>query len=152
MAGADPSEMIPAMRTRTIGHTASALLASVCLTGASALSASAAAPMKITNCSTAVSRPKSLTLTCADANTGLKGLAWSSFGGVTAQANGTFVTNTCEPNCAYAKILSYPVRVKATGSVSCKRGLRVYAKLQLQFTAKAPDSGTPRTWKLSCPI
>jgi hypothetical protein len=128
-----------------------ALLACAALSGALALSATAATPLKITNCYNAVSRPKTLVLTCGDANTALKGLSWSSFGGATAQGKGTFVTNTCEPNCASGKNVSFAVKVKATGSVSCKRGTRVYAKLTLQFTRHAPGPAVPRTWKLGCP-
>lgn len=128
------------------------LLAGVTLVAVFALSAFAATPMKITNCSAAVSRPKAIVLTCADANTSLKGLSWSSFGGSTAQGKGTFVTNNCEPNCASGKNLSYAAKVKATGSVSCKKGLKVYGKLTLQFTGKAPGPSVPRTWKLGCPV
>jgi hypothetical protein len=149
---AGPSEIIRDMRKLNRSALAGALLAGLLLMFAFALSASAAAPLKITNCYSAASRPKTVVLTCGDANTALKGLAWSSFGGSTAQGKGTFVTNNCEPNCASGKNLSYPVKVKATGSVSCKHGLRVYAKLTLQFTGKAPGPGVPRTWKLGCPV
>lgn len=140
------------MSTLTRTSLAGALLAATFLILGFALSASAAAPLKITNCFSAASRPKAIVLTCGDANTSLKGLSWSSFGGSTAQGKGTFVTNNCEPNCASGKNLSYAAKVKASGSVSCKGGLRVYAKLQLQFTGKAPGSGVPRTWKLGCPV
>jgi hypothetical protein len=131
---------------------ASALLAVAALVTALAVSAGAASSLKITNCNTALSKPKSVTLTCGDGNTVLKSLSWSSFGGSTAQAKGTFVTNTCKPNCAAGKNVSYPVTVKATGSVSCKKGVRVYGKLALRFTGRAPGSGVPRNWRLSCPV
>jgi hypothetical protein len=130
---------------------ASALLVAAALAAALAISASAASPLKITNCNRAASSPKLLTLTCADANTALKGMTWSSFGGAAAQGKGTFVMNTCEPNCAAGKDVSYPVKVKATGVLRCKHGLRVYGKLALQFTGRAPRPGVPRSWKLFCP-
>ena len=79
---------------------ASVLFAAAALIATFAIGASAAAPLKITNCNRAASQPKLLTLTCGDGNTVVKGLSWSAFGGTTAQAKGTFVTNTCEPNCA----------------------------------------------------
>ena len=72
-----------------------------------AISASAATPLKITNCNRASSRPLRITLTCADANTLLRSLNWSSFSGLTARATGTLVTNTCEPNCAQGRDVSY---------------------------------------------
>jgi hypothetical protein len=134
-------------------------LASVVLAAAilavGVMEASAASPVKITNCNTITSRPKLLTLTCGDGNTVLQGLTWSSFGGTSAQAKGTFVTNTCEPNCAAGKDVSYPVTVKATSPRACslrvKGTLRVYSKLALKFTGRAPGAGIPRNWKLGCP-
>jgi hypothetical protein len=131
---------------------ASAMLAAAVLVAAFAMSASAASPLKITNCNTASSRPKLLTLACGDGNTVLKGLSWSSFGGSTAQAKGTFVINLCEPNCAAGKDASYPVTAKASGQRSCKKGLRVYRKRTLQFTGRAPKSASSlKRWTLGCP-
>jgi hypothetical protein len=118
-----------------------------------AVAASASAPLKITNCNTAASRPKLLTLTCADGNTVLKALRWSSFGGRSAQGRGTFVTNTCEPNCAAGKDVSYPVAVKATSPRTCKKGVRVYNKLTVTFTGRKPSNSASLTrWTLGCPI
>jgi hypothetical protein len=132
------------------------LLASATLAGAiaavGAIAAFAASPLKITNCNQASSRPKSLTLACGDGNTVLKGLKWSSFGGATAQAKGKLEMNTCEPNCAAGKDVSYPVSVKATSPRTCKKGVRVYNKLTLRFTGRAPKSaGSLKNWTLGCP-
>src|ERR1700677_1755286 len=87
-----------------------------------ASAASAAAPVKITTCNKAVSRPKQMTLTCGDANTGLSKLKWSSFGGTSAKGSGTFETNTCEPNCAAGKVVRHPVTVAAGKPRSCGAG------------------------------
>ncbi|HWF32161.1 MAG TPA: hypothetical protein VG188_06365 [Solirubrobacteraceae bacterium] len=131
--------------------TASVLLAATIAISALSSSASAATPLKITNCNKAASRPKLLTLTCGDGNTALKNMAWSSFGGATASGKGTFVSNTCEPNCAEGKDVSYAVSVKATGSRKCK-GATVYAKLSLTYTgAKKPPPSEPRQWSFRCP-
>lgn len=142
----------PRMTTLRKHHlTACVLLALATVIAAFAISASAATPLKITNCNKAASRPKLLTLTCGDGNTVLKGLTWSSFGGATASAKGTFVTNTCEPNCSEGKNVSYPASVKATGSKKCK-GATVYAKLSLTYTgAKKPPPSDPRKWFFRCP-
>ncbi len=142
----------PRMTTLRRHHlTAGVLLAAAIVIAAFALSASAATPLKITNCNKAASRPKLLTLTCGDGNTVLKGLTWSSFGGATASGKGTFVTNTCEPNCSEGKNVSYPATVKATGSKKCK-GATVYAKLALTYTgAKKPPPSDPRKWFFRCP-
>ncbi len=130
---------------------ASCLLAGVIVV-ALAMSASAAPPLKITNCNKAASRPSLLTLTCGDGNTVLKGMSWSSFGGATALGKGTFVTNTCMPNCASGKNVSYPVSVSATSSKKCKGGVTVYGKLSLTFTgSRKPGPGVPRRWTFGCP-
>jgi len=132
---------------------AGALLAVAALIAISALPASASSPLKITNCNSAVSRPKLLTLSCGDGNTVLKGLSWSSFGGSTARAKGMFVMNTCEPNCAAGKAVSFRVSVKATDPRSCKRGLRVYNRVTLQFIGHSPTERNDFTrWTLGCPI
>jgi hypothetical protein len=140
------------MRLSRRNFLASATLVAAVLVAAFAISASAAAPLKITNCDTASSRPKRFTLACGDGNTVLKGLKWSSFGGATAQAKGTLEMNTCEPNCAQGKDVSYPVKLKATSPRTCKNGLRVYNKLMIQFTGRAPRSAsTLKRWTLGCP-
>jgi hypothetical protein len=130
----------------------SSLLAAALLIAAFSMSALAASQPKITNCVKASSRPKTVTLTCGDGNTVLKGLAWSSYGGASAKAKGTFVINLCEPNCAAGKAASFPVTVTASSPRSCKGGLRVYNKLSLQFPGRTPKStGGLSRWTLGCP-
>ena len=93
------------------------------MVAAGAMAASGAGTVKITNCNKASSRPKQVTLTCGDGNTALSGLRWSSFGGASANAVGTFETNTCTPNCARRK----------SGPLSGERqGIR-HAQLQARF-------------------
>jgi hypothetical protein len=133
-------------------HSRYLLAVAVLAVAIAASAASAASPVKITNCNKAVSRPKQMTLTCADANTGLSKLKWSSFGGTSAKGSGTFYTNTCEPNCASGKTVRYPVTVAASAPRGCKAGLRVYGKLQLKFTGKVPSSvASQKNWALRCP-
>jgi hypothetical protein len=138
--------------TRRISIIASCMLAAAIVIAALAMSASASTPLKITNCNKAQSKPKTVVLTCGDANTALKNISWTSFGGATAAGKGTFVTNTCEPNCASGKNVSYAVTVKATGSKKCKGGVSVYGKLALTFTGtKKPGKNIPRSWTGLCP-
>lgn len=139
------------MRLRAIQVLTSAVL----LVALLALAASAtlgASNVKITNCVKASVRPKTLTLTCGDGNTVLAGLHWSSFGGSVASAGGTFETNTCNPNCAQGKVVRYSVTAKASEPRTCKKGLRVYNKLALVFTGRAPSSAAGlKRWTLGCP-
>ena len=82
----------------------------------------------------------------------LTGLRWSSFGGASALATGTLQTNTCTPNCASGKFVRYPVAVRANSPRTCKGGLRVYDKVTLRFTGRAPSSaGSLKHWTLGCP-
>ncbi len=128
------------------------MLAAV-MVAAGATAATGAGTVKITNCNKAGARPKQVTLTCGDGNTALSGLRWSSFGGASASAAGTFEMNTCTPNCAEGKVVRYPVSVKAYDTRSCKRGLKVYNKLTLKFTARKPSSaGNLTRWTLGCPM
>ncbi len=129
-----------------------AVALAVALVSLAVVVASAASTVKITNCNSASSRPEALTLTCGDGNTVLSKLRWSSFGGVSAQASGTFEMNTCNPNCAGGKVVRYPVAVKAGSIRKCKAGLRVYNKLSLKFTGRAPKSTSGlKSWTLGCP-
>lgn len=127
-----------------------AIMGVVLVLGASATSA--ASGVKITNCIKVSTRPKMLTLTCGDGNTVLNGLRWSSFGGRSARANGTFETNTCTPNCAQGKVVHYRVSVNANSPRNCKARLRVYNKLTLRFIGRSPSSASSlERWTLGCP-
>jgi hypothetical protein len=129
---------------------AGTLAATLLVSGA--IVASAASTVKITNCVKASSAPKTLTLACGDGNTVLSGLRWSSFGGASASARGTLKMNTCEPNCAAGKVVSYPVAVQASDQRNCKQGARVYNKITLRFTGRAPKSANSlKRWTLGCP-
>jgi hypothetical protein len=124
----------------------------IALVSLSVMAAAAAPAVKITNCVSASSRPKLLTLACGDGNTVLSKLRWSSFGGASARASGTLEVNTCSPNCAGGKVVRYPVAVTAGSIRKCKAGLRIYDKLSLRFTGRAPKSASGlKNWTLGCP-
>lgn len=131
-------------------HLITGALLILALIAAFAIPASAASPLKVTNCSKAQSKPKTVVLACGDGNTALKNLSWSSFGGATAKGKGTLVTNLCEPNCATGKNVSYPVSIVGTGSKKCK-GTGVYVKFTFTYTGKKPPASVPRKWFFTCP-
>ena len=56
-------------------------------------------------------RPSSLVLTCADANDALTGLHWVSWANNQAFGTGTEKVNTCTPDCADGKLVSYPALI-----------------------------------------
>jgi hypothetical protein len=56
-------------------------------------------------------RPSSFILTCADANDALSGLHWVNWAASQAFGTGTEVVNTCIPDCADGKLVSYPALI-----------------------------------------
>jgi len=56
-------------------------------------------------------RPSSFILTCADANDALSGLRWVNWAASQAFGTGTEVVNTCTPDCADGKLVSYPALI-----------------------------------------
>ena len=56
-------------------------------------------------------RPSSLILTCADANDALTALHWVSWANSQAFGTGTEQVNTCKPDCADGKFVSYPALI-----------------------------------------
>jgi hypothetical protein len=61
----------------------------------------------------AVVRPAAMVLSCADANSELRGLTWTDWGDTTAYATGTIAWNDCTPDCAAGHWKSQPVTVWA---------------------------------------
>jgi hypothetical protein len=56
-------------------------------------------------------RPSSFVLTCADANDALTALHWASWADGQAFGTGTEKVNTCTPDCADGKLVSYPALI-----------------------------------------
>ena len=56
-------------------------------------------------------RPSSFILTCADANDALTALHWASWADGQAFGTGTEKVNTCTPDCADGKLVSYPALI-----------------------------------------
>lgn len=89
-----------------------------------------------------VQRPRTFTLTCADANQSLEGLTWSHWDAEQATATGRAVINTCTPSCAGGKDVTYPVRVVASQLVKGEASA-TYRKLTVTATGARP-AGVPK--------
>ena len=77
-------------------------------------SARAAAPRStvVVDCSGQQhTHPSSFILTCADANDALTALHWVSWANNQAFGTGTEKVNTCTPDCADGKLVSYPALI-----------------------------------------
>jgi len=100
---------------------------------------SAARPAVVFNClGKAEIRPKSFVLTCADGNSYLTGLTWSSWTAGAARGKGTWHINDCVPNCAEGHFLSYPVDVEFWRShpVKDRPGERYFTRLTMSETSQ----------------
>ena len=63
-------------------------------------------PTYVTNCHEAVYKPRSITLSCGDASTLLRKLSWTRWRANSANGNGQYAVNPCNPNCAAGKFKS----------------------------------------------
>lgn len=94
---------------------------------------SAAGMTAIVNCQhTAVIKPVSFIIACADANSYLQQMTWTSWGARTATAAGTYTANSCTPYCAAGKFVNH----KATVSLSAMKtvnGKRYFTLLHVSY-------------------
>jgi hypothetical protein len=63
------------------------------------------------DCETAVYKPQSITITCADGGIFVKKIEWSIWGEEGAAGIGIYSENLCEPNCAKGKWVTAPVNI-----------------------------------------
>ena len=63
------------------------------------------------DCETAVYKPESITITCADGGIFVEKIQWSTWGQEGATGIGIYSENLCEPNCAEGKRVIAPVKL-----------------------------------------
>jgi hypothetical protein len=64
------------------------------------------------DCESAVYKPESITLTCADGGWSLQQITWTLWTEKGAEGTGTFRENLCEPSCAEGKIAEAKVKIE----------------------------------------
>lgn len=82
--------------------------------------------------------PDTFTLSCADSNSALEGLAWHDWGADVATAKGDLVENDCEPSCAEGKPIRFSVTVEAS-KLKRLEATQVYTELTVIFSGKPPE-------------
>ena len=83
------------------------------------------------NCKTPSVEPAEIVLACADYNTLLESLHWTSWTATSATAVGTLVYNDCTPNCAEGHFHHVPgTRVTLTVPSRTAGGQRVWSEIQ----------------------
>ena len=106
----------------------------------------AATPAVVVTCQNkAEVRPRQFTLTCADGNDLLTGLAWASWRSV-AFGTGTEYVNDCLPNCAEGHFHRYPVLVDLWRAEQRPGhpGERYFSRLTEVYTGPRPAHYTGR--------
>ena len=63
------------------------------------------------DCESAIYKPESITLTCADGGELIHSIVWANWTSKSASGAGVYSINLCEPNCAEGKRLEEPVEV-----------------------------------------
>lgn len=86
----------------------------------------------------AMVRPKSFVLACADGNSAVQKLAWSTWAPGLASAKATLVQNDCTPYCAAGHFHSYPALVVLWGSKAIGHGEHAYTRLTMILTGARP--------------
>ena len=84
--------------------------------------------------------PRSFILTCADANSVLGKLSWTSWTPGVASATGVLEENDCTPYCAAGHFHSFPALVILWGDTAVKNhpGEHCYAKMTIILTGTRP--------------
>lgn len=83
-------------------------------------------------------RPKSFVLACADGNSAVSKLTWTTWASGLASAQGTLVQNDCTPYCAAGHFHRYPALVVLWGSQALRPGEHAYTKLTMILTGPRP--------------
>jgi hypothetical protein len=91
-------------------------------------------------------RPSKFTLSCADGNDYLTGVAWTSWTAGLASATGVQEVNDCIPYCAAGHFHGYPVDVIFWGAASLHGhpGSQRYTSVTLLYPGARPNVGAHR--------
>ncbi|MCU1488654.1 MAG: hypothetical protein JWM85_59 [Acidimicrobiaceae bacterium] len=121
-----------------------ALLVTACFGGAfgllgaplrvgAALASSTARTEKLVDCTgKPVVKPTEIIITCADAGEVLQGIHWSRWTTGDARGTGTYVLNTCTPDCAAGKFVRYHATFELSGRKQDRHGL-VFTALRWRY-------------------
>lgn len=103
---------------------------------------------KVLQCSGATaSRPRNYVLSCADANSELEMIHWSSWTVRHATAHGRYAFNDCTPYCAAGRWVSYPATIRFTAPLSTHAG-SLFGEVTIEYV---DASGKRTTTKESLP-
>ena len=126
------------------------------IAGASALVApvaQAAPGTGIVDCAgSVVSKPKEITIACADAGLAITKISWKSWSNNRARGTGTLVWNTCLPQtCVDGIVQEYPVAI-TLGGVASGGNVSVFSRVNVTFPKNSPAGLESGRYTLDNPI
>jgi hypothetical protein len=126
-----------------LGLSASASATAAHSAAATSVSATTAPRIVVFDCpgqAKALVEPRNFILTCADANSVLGKLSWTSWTPGVASATGVLEENDCTPYCAAGHFHSFPALVILWGDTAVKNhpGEHCYAKMTIILTGTRP--------------
>ena len=141
-----------ALRT-VITAVAVAACAGSSILGASAASAADSTQTGIVNCAgKIVTKPKQITITCADAGIALTKITWNSWSDNAATGTGTLTWNTCLPKtCAAGIVQRYKVGI-TLGGLASGPNANVFSQVALTFPKGGPAGLETGSYTIDNPI
>ena len=118
-----------------------ALLAQFLLNFTPATAATVALPKVLPCFGAAIVKPSSYVIACADANTYLKKVHWSSWTASKAEGTAVFWMNDCTPYCAAGKFHSYSSSIRLSAPKSTTSG-RLFSLLTVVYRVGASKNVT----------
>ncbi len=98
-------------------------------------SAFAGTGAKVLTCSGAsVVRPRTLVVSCADANTSLQSIHWATWGAGGASGTTTFAINLCTPYCAASPMSYFPHSSVTLSAPVASRAGTYFSRLEVRYT------------------
>lgn len=129
------------------------LIVALCVVAVAPANAASGHNRVVGNCRQSQVKPTEIILACADVNLYVDKIKWQTFGAATATGSGTYVENTCTPNCAAGKYKSYAVSLTLSNAKPCFDRQNDYRKMKVSFTSAAPPPGRKRvSEQLFCPV
>jgi hypothetical protein len=133
----------------------------IALAGAALTAAAIAGPSGATDliyaprdCSKPKIEPKSITLTCGDAQTVLKHLGWDEWNLPKVKGQGQLWVNDCDPNCASGSFDKFDVKVRLLNPQPYTCGgqmVTMYRRVHIRFKDDAPPHQNGfRSFQLVC--
>ena len=85
--------------------------------------------------------PDNIVLACADGNSFLSQLTWTSWTSSSATGSGFYTHNTCTPNCAEGTFVSVPASVRLSYPIETRAG-REFVAITYTYANPAAPNGT----------